>query len=185
MGKLYMNLQDENSKKAWRVAQNSLAQFLQNNSFEIWEERRIENKRLDILAKRIVGEKIFYIVFEVKHYNKVSAGNEDKFLEQLNKYLKLLILRELDRKKYSYVSKKIFFTGYLVFANDYGIYKNRRKNWRKNRNFPDNKELETIWKRNVYLFSSTQDHIQRNLESIGLTFYSQSKISDFFNEDKQ
>ncbi len=130
-----MNLQDENSKKAWRVAQNSLAQFLQNNSFEIWEERRIENKRLDILAKRIVGEKIFYIVFEVKHYNKVSAGNEDKFLEQLNQYLKLLILRELDRKKYSYVSKKIFFTGYLVFANDYGIYKNRRKNWRKNRSW--------------------------------------------------
>ncbi len=103
-----MNLQDETSKEAWKVAQSSLAQFMQNNSFEDWEERRIENRRLDILAKRIIGDKIFYVVFEVKHYNKVSAGNEDKFLEQLNEYLKLLILRELERKKYSYVSKKIF-----------------------------------------------------------------------------
>jgi hypothetical protein len=180
-----MNLQEENSKEAWKVAQSSLAEFLQNNSFEVWEERRIENKRLDILAKRTIGEKIYYIVFEVKHYNKVSAGNEDTFLEQLNEYLRLLILRELRRKKFSFVSKKVFFTGYLVFANDYGIYRNRRKNWRKNRDFPDDEELEAIWKRNVYLFSSTQEFIQRNLESVGLTFYSQSKISDFFGENKQ
>ncbi len=180
-----MNLNSEKSKEAWKVAQTSLAQFLQNNSFEVWEERRIENKRLDLLAKRSVGEKIYYIVFEVKHYNKVSAGNEDKFLEQLNEYLKLLILREIERKKFQFVSKKVVFTGYLVFANDYGIYRNRRKNWRKSRDFPDNKELEEIWKRNVYLFSSTQEYIQKNLESVGLTFYSQSTIAEFFGENKQ
>ena len=178
-----MNLENEKSKEPWKIAQISLAKFLQNNSFEVWEERRIENKRLDILAKRTIGEKIYYIIFEVKHYNKVSAGTEDKFLEQLNEYLRLLILRELERKKFPFVSKKTTFVGYLVFANDYGIYRNRRKNWRKNRNFPDNKELETVWERNVYLFSSTKEFIQKNLESVGLTFYSQSKMSDFLSED--
>lgn len=180
-----MNLFNENTTEEWRVAQSSIAHFLHNNSFEVWEERRIENKRIDILAKRSIRDKTYYIVFEAKHYNKVTAGNEDKFLEQLNEYLRILILRELKRKKFTHVSKKVTFIGYLVLLKDYGIYKNRRKNWRKNRSFPDNKDLEKIWVRNVYLFSSTQDYIQRNLESVGLTFYSQSKIADFFSEKQQ
>ena len=180
-----MNPNNEKSPEAWRVAQSSIAHFLHNNSFEVWEEKRIENRRLDILAKRSIKDKTYYIVFEAKHYNKVSAGNEDKFLEQLNEYLRILILRELERKKFSHVLKRVTFIGYLVLLKDYGIYKNRRKNWRKNRRFPDNKDLETLWERNVYMFSSTQDYIQRNLESVGLTFYKQSKIADFFSEKQQ
>ncbi|MHA1447167.1 MAG: hypothetical protein ACTSSN_10770, partial [Candidatus Heimdallarchaeaceae archaeon] len=74
MGKLYMNPNNEKSLEPWRVAQSSLAHFLHNNSFEVWEEKRIENKRLDILAKRSIKDKTYYIVFEAKHYNKVSAG---------------------------------------------------------------------------------------------------------------
>lgn len=180
-----MNPQNKKINTEWKIAQNSIAKLLNNNSFEVWEERRIKNKRIDILAKRTVGDTIYYLIFEVKHYNKVTAGTEDKFLEQLNKYLELLIKRELERKKFNYVLKKIIFIAYLVLSNDYGIYKNRRKNWRKERLFPDNRELEEIWKRNVYLFSSTQKYIQKNLESVGLPFYSQTQISDFFSEEKQ
>ena len=179
-----MNSSEDNLPE-WRKTQLNIAKILQSNSFEIWEERTIGNRRVDILAKRSYNNKTYYIVFEFKHYEKVTAGIEDKFLEQLHDYLYLLIERELGRKGFKYVSNNNVFIGYLVLSKDYGIYTNRRKNWRKNKNFPENEELELIWSRNLYLFSSTEKYIRSNLESIGLTYYYQSSIEDFTeNNDK-
>lgn len=178
-----MSSSDEKQLPEWREAQCNVASILKNNSFEIWEERTIGKRRVDILAKRTFNNKTFYIVFEFKHYENVTASIEDKFLEQLLDYIRLLIERELGRKGFKHISKKYVFIGYLVLSNDYGIYTNRRKNWRKERHFPENKDLENIWKRNLYLFSSTEKYIRPNLESIGLSFYSQTSISDFYREE--
>ena len=180
-----MNSSDESHPPEWRKTQLNIAKILENNSFEIWEERSIGKRRVDILAKRSFNNKTYNIVFEFKHYEKVTGSIEDMFLEQLREYLKLLIERELGRKGFKHISKNHIFVGYLVLSKDYGIYKNRRRNWRKNRLFPENKELEFIWSRNLYLFSSTEKYIRSNLESIGLTYYSQSSIEDFTqNNDK-
>ncbi len=179
-----MKLQDERESPDWRKQQDSIAKFLEDNSFEVWKERRIENRRIDVLAKRSFKNKTFYLIFEVKHYNKVSAGQEDMFLEQLRDYVRLFILRELKRRSFEHISKQYVFVGYLVMSKDYGIYKNRRKNWRKSKSFPENKELENVWKKNVYLFSSTKNHIQPNLESIGLSFYSQSDLLYFLDKEE-
>jgi hypothetical protein len=178
-----MSSSDEKLLPEWQEAQFNVASILKNNSFEIWKERSIGNRRVDILAKRSFNNKTYYIVFEFKHYQKVTASVEDKFLEQLRDYLRLLIERELGRKGFKHISKKYVFIGYLVLSNDYGIYTNRRRNWRKEKLFPENKDLEFIWKRNLHLFSSTEKYIRSNLESIGLSFYSQSSIEDFYKEE--
>jgi hypothetical protein len=164
----------------WKEAQSSIARFLSQNSFEVWEERSLFNKRVDVLAKRTYRDKIFYLVFEVKHYNKVTPSVEEKFREQLEEYLKLLIKRETERKSPKTVQEKYVFIGYLILSKDYGIYLNRRKNWIKKRQFSDDINLDKIWQRNVYLFCSSEKFIQNNLESVGLAFYSQSELSDFF-----
>jgi len=164
----------------WKEAQNSIAKFLSQNSFEVWEERSLFNKRVDVLAKRSYRNKIFYLVFEVKHYNKVTPSAEEKFREQLEEYLKLLIKRETERKSPKTIQDNYVFIGYLVLSKDYGIYLNRRKNWIKKRQFSDDYNLDIIWQRNVYLFCSSEKFIQSNLESLGLSFYSQSELSDFF-----
>ncbi|MCE7742098.1 MAG: hypothetical protein GOP50_06535 [Candidatus Heimdallarchaeota archaeon] len=178
-----MSSSNEKQPPEWQEVQLKMATILENNSFEIWKERSIANRRVDILAKRAYKNKTYYIIFEFKHYENVTGGVEDKFLEQLRDYLKLFIERELRRKGFDHVSKNYVFIGYLVLSKDYGIYKNRRKNWRKNKLFPEDKDLESIWKRNLYLFSSTEKYIRPNLESIGLTFYSQSTIEDFTTKE--
>ncbi len=179
-----MVLGDNKFSLNWREAQKSIADFLSKNSFLVWEEKGMNGKRVDILAKRELNNKVFYLIFEVKHYNNVTASAEDKFRLQLEEYLRVLIMRETDRKKKKQILENYIFIGYLVLSKDYGIYRNRRKNWRKKRLFEDDKDMGLIWKRNVYLFCSSQENIQSNLESVGLQFYSQSKISDFF-EKKQ
>ncbi|NPD89479.1 MAG: hypothetical protein HGN29_12235 [Asgard group archaeon] len=175
-----MVFEEDRFKINWKEAQNSIAKFLADNSFMIWEERSLYNKRVDILAKRTYRNKIFYLVFEVKHYNNVTASVEEKFRKQLEEYLKLLIKREVKRKSDRQISNNYVFVGYLVLSKDYGIYLNRRKNWIKKQQFAKDSNLDKIWRRNVYLFCSTEDFIQKNLEDIGLPFYSQSKLSDFF-----
>jgi hypothetical protein len=164
----------------WKEAQRSIAKFLSDNSFMVWEERSLYNRRIDILAKRTYKNRIFYLVFEVKHYNNVTASVEDKFRKQLEEYLQLLIKREMERKPDKHISSNYMFIGYLVLSKDYGIYQNRRKNWIKKQQFFQGSNLDKIWRRNVYLFCSTEEYIQKNLEDIGLSFYSQSKLSDFF-----
>jgi hypothetical protein len=175
-----MVFEEDKFKLNWKEAQNSIAKFLADNSFMVWEERSLYNKRVDILAKRTYRNKIFYIVFEVKHYNNVTASVEEKFRKQLEEYLKLLIKREVERKSDKQISDNYIFVGYLVLSKDYGIYLNRRKNWIKKQQYAKDSNLDKIWRRNVYLFCSTDDFIQKNLEDIGLSFYSQSKLSDFF-----
>jgi len=177
-----MPLGEDKLKQNWQEAQKSIADFLKNNSFMVWEERRIENKRVDILAKRSYNNKTFYLVFEVKHYEKITSSTEDKSFEQLEDYLRLLVNREIKRKAKKHILEKYLFVGYLVLSKDYGIYLNRKKNWRTKQHFSDDKILSEIWRRNVFLFCSSQKHIQPNLESIGFKFYSQSKLSDFFQK---
>ena len=178
-----MNYSDEKPIPEWQETQWKIAQFLKKSSFDVWEERMIKNKRVDILAKRAYRNKIYYIIIEFKHYEKVTSSIEDKFLEQLKDYLIILIQRELDRKGFSQISRNYIFIGYLLLSKDYGIYKNRRKNWRKTFSIPDNKDLEYIWNRNLYLFSSTEDYLRSNLESIGLSFYSQTSLQDFTEKE--
>ncbi|MCG3221541.1 MAG: hypothetical protein H7641_09185 [Candidatus Heimdallarchaeota archaeon] len=175
-----MVFEGDKFKINWKEAQNSIARFLADNSFMVWEERSLYNKRVDILAKRTYRNKIFYLVFEVKHYNNVTASVEEKFRKQLEEYLKLLIKREVERKSDKQISNNYVFVGYLVLSKDYGIYLNRRKNWIKKQQFAKDSSLDKIWRRNTYLFCSTENYIQKNLEDIGLSFYSQSKLSDFF-----
>ncbi|MHA2309167.1 MAG: hypothetical protein ACXABJ_07810, partial [Candidatus Heimdallarchaeaceae archaeon] len=174
-----MVFEEDRFKIDWKEAQNSIAKFLAENSFLVWEERSLYNKRVDILAKRTYKNKTFYLVFEVKHYNNVTASVEEKFRKQLEEYLKLLIKREVERKSDKQISNNYVFVGYLVLSKDYGIYLNRRKNWIKKQQFVEDSSLDKIWRRNVYLFCSTENFIQKNLEDIGLSFYSQSKMSDF------
>ena len=177
-----MSLGEDKFSLNWREAQKSIADYLSKNNFLVWEERKLGNKRVDILAKRELNNKIFYIIFEVKHYNNVTSSAEDKFRVQLEDYLKLLIQRELKRKSEKQIFENYVFVGYLVLSKDYGIYLNRRKNWRKKTLVEEDKNMELIWKRNVYLFCSSQEYIQSNLETVGLRFYSQSKLQDFFKK---
>ncbi|MBY9000871.1 MAG: hypothetical protein KGD64_08165 [Candidatus Heimdallarchaeota archaeon] len=183
-----MNSNEESSPPAWKIAQHSIAQFLSENSFDVWEERSIGNRRIDVLAKREYEGKIYYLVFEVKHYQNVTASIEEKFVLQLEEYLQVLLLRESNRKTLKQISEKYIFIGYLILSKDYGIYLNRRKNWRKKQYFVGNEELSKIWKRNVHFYCSAPKFIRKNLEPAGLAFYTQSKISDFFgsnnNNDK-
>jgi len=176
-----MHNTEKKEKLDWQLAQEKIAKYLSANNFSIWEERKIGRKRVDILAKRVINDVVYYLIFEIKNYNKISASEETKFEGQLLEYLKSLILREKKRKKLTNLLDKNIFVGYLVFSNDYGIYHNRRKNWRKTNAFEGNEELETIWKRNVHLFCSTPGYIQKNLDSIGLQLYKQKKILDFFD----
>ncbi len=180
-----MQFREDKFKQNWQEAQKSIANFLEKNSFMVWEERAIENRRVDILAKRSFNNKAYYLVFEVKHYEKITPNIEDKSLEQLEDYLKLLVNRELERKTKKSLLENYLFVGYLVLSKDYGIYLNRKKNWRKKQYFSDDEVLNEIWRRNVFLFCSSQAHIQSNLESIGFAFYSQSKLSDFFESGIQ
>ncbi len=178
-----MSFSKEKKHLEWQEVPLKIARFLRNNSFEVWNERSIEKKRVDILAKRAYKNKTYYIILEFKHYEKVTGSAEDKFLEQLREYLRIFVQRELKRKGFSHISRNYVFIGYLVLSKDYGIYKNRRKNWRKERLFPEDKDLEYIWKRNLYLFSSTEDYIRSNLELVGLPFYSQTSIQDFTDKE--
>ena len=180
-----MQFEEDKFKQNWQEAQRSIANFLKNNSFMVWEERKIENRRVDVLAKRTYKNKIFYLVFEVKHYEKITPSIENKSLEQLEDYLKLLFNRELERKAKKTLLENYLFVGYLVLSKDYGIYLNRKKNWRKKQHFSEDEIINEIWRRNVFLFCSSQEHIQSNLESIGFVFYSQSKLSDFFKSGIQ
>ena len=175
-----MVFEEDKFKLHWKEAQASIAKFLAENSFMVWEERNLLNKRVDILAKRTFKNKTFYLVFEVKHYDNVTASVEEKFRKQLEEYLTLLIKREVERKSDKQISSNYVFVGYLVLSKDYGIYQNRRKNWIKKQQFEKDSTLDRIWRRNVYLFCSTENFIQKNLEKIGLSFYSQSKLSDFY-----
>ena len=177
-----MSLGEDKFSLNWREAQKSIADYLSKNNFLVWEERKLGNKRVDILAKRELNNKIFYIIFEVKHYNNVTSSAEEKFRVQLEDYLKLLIQRELKRKSKKQIFENYVFVGYLVLSKDYGICLNRKKNWRKKTLVEEDKNMELIWKRNVYLFCSSQEYIQSNLETVGLRFYSQSKLQDFFKK---
>ncbi|TFG09278.1 hypothetical protein EU534_02335, partial [Candidatus Heimdallarchaeota archaeon] len=86
-----MNSSENTDLPEWRKTQLNIAKILRNNSFETWEERALDNRRIDLLAKRYCNNKIYNIVFEFKHYENVTASSEDKFLEQLHEYLQLLI----------------------------------------------------------------------------------------------
>ena len=176
-----MKSEDKVNFPDWKIAQNSIAKFLAENSFDVWEERSIRNKRIDVLAKREYKGKIFYLVFEVKHYQNVTPSVEDKFIQQLEEYVQTLILRETQRKSTNQIYDHYVFIGYLILSKDYGIYLNRRKNWRKKPFFTESNELSKIWKRNVHFYCSSPNFIRKNLETLGLSFYIQSKISDFLN----
>lgn len=178
-----MSFRENKFTQNWKEAQQSIAFFLERNNFLVWEERSIKNKRIDILAKRLFKDQIFNLIFEVKHYNTINASEEDKFLEQLEEYLRLFIIREVKRKGIRKITSNSIFIGYLVLSKDYGLHLNRKKNWRKKDIFDKDSELSNLWKNNVFLFCSSQEFIQTNLESIGLTFYSQSKLSDFFENN--
>ena len=175
-----MVFKEDKFSKNWKEAQSSIADFLKKNNFSVWQERRLENKRVDILAKREFKNKIFYLIFEVKHYNNVTPKAEENFLKQLTEYVKLFIKRELKRKKINNILARYHIVGYLVFSKDYGIFLNRRKNWYKTDRISENSQINNIWKKNVTLFCSSPKNIQKNLESVGLAFYSQSRLSDFF-----
>ena len=112
-----MNLQDKKETPDWRKQQDIIAKFLEDNSFEVWIERGIKNRRIDVLAKRSYKNKTYYIIFEVKHYNNVTAGVEDKFFEQLSDYVQLFILRELKRRSFEHVSKKPYVGLMLIFIS--------------------------------------------------------------------
>ncbi len=174
-----MKSEDKSNSPDWRIAQNSIAKFLSENSFDVWEERSIGNKRVDVLAKCEYKGKTFYLVFEVKHYQNVTPSVEEKFIQQLEEYVRTLILREIQRKSYNQIIEHYVFIGYLILSKDYGIFLNRRKNWRKKAYFTENTVLSKIWKRNVHFYCSSPKFIRKNLESQGISFYTQSKISDF------
>ncbi|MHA1482534.1 MAG: hypothetical protein ACTSUP_03850 [Candidatus Heimdallarchaeaceae archaeon] len=178
-----MNSEDKANFPDWKIAQKSIAQFLSDNSFDVWEERTIGNKRVDVLAKREYKGKIFYLVFEVKHYQNVTPSVEEKFVKQLEEYVQTLILRETQRKSNNQIFEHYVFIGYLILSKDYGIFLNRRKNWRKKPFFTGNIELYKIWKRNVHFYCSSPKFIRKNLESQGISFYTQSKISDFLTNN--
>ncbi len=174
-----MTSEDKIDLPDWRVAQNTIATFLSENSFDVWEERSIGNKRIDVLAKREYKGKLYYLIFEVKHYQNVTASVEEMFVKQLEEYVQSLILREIQRKTTKQIYENYIFIGYLILSKDYGIYLNRKRNWRKKEKISENTELNKIWRRNVYLFCSSPQYIRKNLEIQGIKFYSQSKISDF------
>ena len=67
-----MNSNEESSPPAWKIAQHSIAQFLSENSFDVWEERSIGNRRIDVLAKREYEGKIYYLVFEAVSYTHLT-----------------------------------------------------------------------------------------------------------------
>ena len=104
---------EKKEKLDWQLAQEKIAKYLSANSFSVWEERKIGRKRVDILAKRVINDVVYYLIFEIKNYNKISASEETKFEGQLLEYLKSLILREKKRKKLT--NLKYVFVGYLVF----------------------------------------------------------------------
>ncbi len=165
----------------WRKAQHYIAELLKYNGFKVWEERSIKSGRVDILAKREIRERTYYLVFEVKHYQKITSALECKFEEQLQSYLLNLIKREIKTKTINSIRKNAVFIGYLVLTNDYGIYHNRKVNWNKGR-IGDSAVIEEIWTRNVYLFCSIPKHIQQNLEKIGLNMCVQTSIETFLNQ---
>ncbi len=174
-----MNSEEKVNLPDWKIAQKSIAKFLSDNSFNVWEERSIGNKRVDVLAKREYKGKTFYLIFEVKHYQNVTPSVEEKFILQLEEYVQALILRETKRKSSNQIFEHYVFIGYLILSKDYGIFLNRKKNWRKKPFFIENVELSKIWKRNVHFYCSSPKFIRKNLESQGISFYTQSKISDF------
>lgn len=178
-----MNLDEDSSIPDWRAAQQSIANFLLGNSFEVWEEQAIGNRRVDVLAKREFGGKIYYLIFEVKHYQNVTSSIEESFLLQIEEYIEALLKREVKRKSPKHVFKNYIFIGYLILAKDYGIYLNRRKNWRKKEFLSDNEKMRRIWKRNVHFFCSSPKFIKANLENFGIKLYTQSKISDFITSN--
>lgn len=178
-----MNSEDKINIPDWKIAQKSIAQFLSDNSFDVWEERSIGNKRIDVLAKREYKGKISYLVFEVKHYQNVTSSVEEIFVQQLEEYVQTLILRETQRKSNKQIFEHYVFIGYLILSKDYGIFLNRRKNWRKKPFFTENVELSKIWKRNVHFYCSSPKFIRKNLESHGISFYTQSKILDFLTRN--
>ncbi|UJG44792.1 MAG: hypothetical protein K9W46_06310 [Candidatus Heimdallarchaeum endolithica] len=168
-------------KKEWAIAQEKITKYIEKLGFDVWKERRINNKRVDILAKKVSGDKIIYLVFEIKHYNRVHAYNEREFFLQIQDYVKELLLREVARKSAKKVLRDYLIIGYLVFTNDFGIFKNRKKDWKKGSSPQNNKIIKEIWKRKVSFFYSTPEFIKKNLESVGISLDKQLLLNKFFD----
>ena len=171
-----------NERLEWQQAQKAIAKLLRINGFEVWEERKVEGKRIDVLSKRIINNKTYYLVFEVKHYKNVRPSTETKFEDQLISYLEALIRRELNNKSIKTLLEKYVFIGYLVMTKDYMLLKNRKINYHKPRNPFQHPEIKKLWRRNVYLLYSTPEYIRKNLEKIGLRSYKQTHLIDFLND---
>lgn len=168
-------------KKEWAIAQEKITGYIQKLGFDVWKERKINNKRVDILAKKVSREKITYLVFEIKHYNRVHAHNEREFFVQIQDYVKELLLREVARKSAKKVLRDYMFIGYLVFTNDFGLFKNRKKDWKRNFFHQSEKVLREIWRKKVSFFYSTPEFIKRNLVSLGLDLDKQLTLNQLFN----
>lgn len=169
--------------KEWKKAQENIAVLLSNNGFLVWHEKKIGNNRVDILAKRQIGDSVCNLIFEVKHYNNVSGRQEIEFEKQLQKYLKAMIKREAKRYSPKFVYENMKFIGYLVFTKDYGIHQNNVKHYAKKQPFKEDNSLflRKIWERNVYVFFSRPVYIAENLKTLGLPFFQQTKITDFLD----
>ncbi len=175
------NKTQEKNISNWRFAQSQVAELLKKNNFSIWEEYRINKKnRVDILAKRKIREDVVYIIVEVKDYKKVTGNDEKRFMDQLKNYVKELIIREKNRLSLEKILLHYTFIGYLIVTNDFGLYKKRKKNWLKGSPFPIGDPLNSLWKRNVHIFYSTQDHLYENLKAIGIMAYQNTTILNFF-----
>ncbi len=167
----------------WKKAQENIGILLSNNGFLVWHEKKIGHNRVDILAKRQIGDSVYNLIFEVKHYMNVSGRQEIEFEKQLQGYLKAMIKREVKRYSLKYVYEYMKFIGYLVFTKDYGIHQNNVKNYAKKQPFKeeDSHFLRRIWERNVYGFFSRPVYIAENLKTVGLPFYRQTKMTDFLD----
>lgn len=173
-----------NSKRAlpWQIAQERVAAILKQMGIDYWIEQPLNGYRVDVLGKYQAKKKLYYIIFEVKHYQSITPKQEIDFEKQMVNYVAELIKREARKKSPNTILEKYVFIGYLVLAKDYALMRNRKMNWRKESPFDKNQvEFNKIWKRNVKLFCSTPEHIKENLANIGIIPSKQSNLERFFS----
>ncbi len=172
----------------WKIAQNSVADFLRKHKFGIKEEKRLKSgKRIDILAQKKIGLKILHVVVEVKDWNTVTRKQETNFVQQIINYLIEFAMEEIlpqgYQEKWEKSEKKIRdkFIGILCLTKDaHFSFRQVSPHF-----FKKNKEIQGIPLReqivdNILLYVARFDYITKVFEDANISLYQEPEITDWF-----
>lgn len=160
----------------WKEAQLEVANLLNNNSFMVFEEKRLEShKRVDILAIQNTDQSITFGILEVKCYKKITPQIQHNAMIQACRYLKNIFPSLENNNRWGNKERKYFVA--TVFTNDYpGIYGTHHLS-----EYYTYLPKKLISQNNIKLISSTPDSLIAKLQNNGMSVGTQTSVDEFFS----